>query len=431
MVGPSHTWSELTSNPVSTIAKSARTVLKLSMLTILVGALLAGGFLGTRMLLAPFQQTPETGDEPVSSAIIGETGDELNTGLDGVEDHLTCESSVVEVCNAVRFVETIRGRAFKTFPTVLFLDAQDFVPKAESLMMQEPRSPQILVEARALQVLGLIDAAADVASAISEVSAAGILGIYSTDEETTWVRGGDLSLLDISILIHELTHAFDDQWFDLDSDALWADESDQDLAIAAVIEGNAMRIEDLWRATLSDADRRLVVDMEFNSLTDAELLALNSYPQALLEIESWPYTEGQKFSAWVAENGGEMAVDNLFGSPPQSTEQVLDPEAWLNREPAVRVKRPDFRGRQLGQGTLGALVVSMLLGDEAAFSWGGDRFVLFAEGPQRCVALSLVSDSDDDLTALTRAGDHWLDSLAPLDSMVEVRDGTLSLESCL
>lgn len=347
------------------------------------------------------------------------------------DDHTKCLSDIPEVCDAVRFVETTRKRPFKTFPKIEFLDDDEFLDRVSELW-DVPVDAQEIIDAEAFRVLGLIDASTDVSEVLGALDAAGLLGLYSIDDNQLWVRGSDLGLLELSVLVHELTHAFDDQWFDLDADIFHGDSFDNYNAIAATIEGDAMRVEELWRSTLDPKDRRKVVEEEYSSLTDEEQAQLRAFPPALLEIAGWPYTEGLDFMEYVSEVGGEDAVDELFANPPESTEQVLHPEALNPRDPAVRVKAPRPQAEIVGAGVLGELVLALLFDPIAAEGWGGDSFVLYKRNSQVCVMAKIVADTGQDQRELLSSALTWsAGSNENSFRRASSNDDGVNLESCL
>jgi hypothetical protein len=345
-------------------------------------------------------------------------------------DNIECGSEIPEICEAVAFVEITRGRAFKSFPVIEIIDESEF---HERLSIDWATFDELEPDTdfEAWQVLGLVDRDVRPGEDFLPGSTAGVLGVYLSDEEELWVRAGDLSLFAQSVLVHELTHAHDDQWFDLERLDYAMVTSDRVSSIGAAIEGNAMRVEDLWRASLSEADQDTVSDQEFNSLTPEELAELQAYPEVLIAVQAWPYREGLSFVEWVAEEGGEDAVDEMLNRPPLTTEQVFHADAWIDRERARFPSAPKIEYEAKGEGMLGELVLSLLLGQDAAEGWGGDAFVLYEHDDQRCVALSLVADSDGDLDEMATAAQRWVEQSGLAEATTQKDPGRVTLTGCL
>jgi hypothetical protein len=105
-----------------------------------------------------------------------------------------------------------------------------------------------------------------------------------------------------------------------------------------------------------------------------------------------PYTAGRAFVETIRARGGWSAVDELWASPPQSTEQILHPERYPNDRP-VGIDLAALAG-SLGRGwseswaqTMGELRMAVWLSDgPAALGWGGDRLVSL-EGPDGAWAI--------------------------------------------
>ena len=116
-------------------------------------------------------------------------------------------------------------------------------------------------------------------------------------------------------------------------------------------------------------------------------------PAALKAQLLFPYTTGLGFVQGLQNKGGWDAVDQAFGAPPDSTEQVLHPEKYAAHEPPVTIAIPADLATRLGAGwtvdlqdTMGEFglrtwlesVGGLAAADAAAAAdgWGGDRLVL-------------------------------------------------------
>ncbi|MCA1642987.1 MAG: hypothetical protein LC785_13795, partial [Acidobacteria bacterium] len=203
--------------------------------------------------------------------------------------------------------------------------------------------------------------------------------------------------VDESLLTHELTHALQDQHFDL-LKLLTAKPYSFDRAEAAfaVVEGDAVSVQRraergaaAWsRVTPEDAAR--VEDARFAAYR-AELGAL--FPPLLTETFIFRYRDGARLVETARRRGGGRAVDDLFARPPASSEQVLHPEKYFASEAPRGI---DFdegslasagwnvaTSTPLGElGARGLLLKSLSRRDaeRAAAGWGGDRAYLFTRG---------------------------------------------------
>ena len=144
------------------------------------------------------------------------------------------------------------------------------------------------------------------------------------------------------ILAHELTHAIDDQHYDLtridDIVATCDDEAFQS-ALGAV-EGSAQHFAFAVAArfpggTIDSGDGGLPAGV----------------PPFITQLQFWPYTAGQIFIDALDRRGGVQAVNRAIETFPLSTEQVMHPERYPNDVPQP-VDVPDLSG---DSGTAGAI----------------------------------------------------------------------------
>jgi len=221
------------------------------------------------------------------------------------------------------------------------------------------------------------------------------------------------------VMAHELTHALQDQHFNLRRFEKWPDgDSDAELAARALIEGDATL------AMTHYLTRHPMVALAFmRSSQDTPSEQFEKAPRAVRESLMFPYAEGSNWAAEVHDRGGWDMVSKAFTKLPQSTEQILHPEKYFAYEPPVKVTLPDFR-RALGprwkridndvSGEWGYyLVLDEYLKDaksskQAAAGWGGDRFVIY-EGPRKSgvflaqlTVWDTAADAEEFLAAYTR-----------------------------
>jgi hypothetical protein len=202
------------------------------------------------------------------------------------------------------------------------------------------------------------------------------------------------AVVDESLLAHELTHALQDQHFDL-LKLLTAKPYNFDRAEAAfaVVEGDAMnvqrRLEEgdaAWsRRTPDDAAR--LEEARFAAYRH-DLGAL--FPPLLTETFVFRYRDGARLVETARRRGGESAVNELFTRPPASSEQVLHPEKYFANEQPREINVDEQKlaaggwklvtSTPLGElGVRGTLLkyLSRSVAERAAAGWGGDRAYLF------------------------------------------------------
>jgi hypothetical protein len=155
----------------------------------------------------------------------------------------------------------------------------------------------------------------------------------------------------------------------------------------------------------------------------------------LVELLLAPYELGQTL---VSGLDSESDVDALFEDPPESTEQVLDPAAFAADEQPVTVPIPAADGVVVDEGTLGALMLYLMVfesvgateGTSLASGWGGDAYVVYDDGDQVCVTLDVVGDSASETAAIASTLRSFA-AASDADASVEtVGGGTPRLTSC-
>jgi hypothetical protein len=172
---------------------------------------------------------------------------------------------------------------------------------------------------------------------------------------------------------------------------------------------------------------------------------LERTPPIIVESANFPYDAGVGFVNALYEQGGNAAVDAAFIDPPRSTEQVIHPERYLERDAPTAVRLPDLSEtlgggwRELSEDTLGEFGIIVLLtgpenGGEAfeaalpkAAGWDGDRYALYAHDGREVLLWRSVWDSAKDarqFAAALRAYDE-----DRFGARYAEQDGTLRLTS--
>ena len=142
------------------------------------------------------------------------------------------------------------------------------------------------------------------------------------------------------IMAHELTHALQDQHFNLRRFDHWPKgDSDGELAAHSLIEGDATLAMVLYIA--SNPLRALTFLKSIGTMAGASE-ELNKAPRAVRESLLFPYQEGLNWTRDLYRLGGWSEVSEAFTTLPQSTEQILHPAKYVAREAPVKVVLPDL-----------------------------------------------------------------------------------------
>src|SRR5690348_7631923 len=192
------------------------------------------------------------------------------------------------------------------------------------------------------------------------------------------------------VMAHELTHALQDQHFNLKRFENWPKgDSDAELAAHSLIEGDAT-----LAMTLYMAKHPLVALAFIKSLGSQENSTeqFKAAPRALRESLLFPYEAGSTWATAVYRKGGWDLVSKAFTKLPQSTEQIMHPDKYFAYEAPLKLTLPELK-LQLGptwkhidsdvNGEWGLyLLLDEYLNDvaeskKAAAGWGGDEFALY------------------------------------------------------
>ncbi|HEX2024163.1 MAG TPA: hypothetical protein VHF00_05620 [Acidimicrobiales bacterium] len=261
------------------------------------------------------------------------------------------------------------------------------------------------------RALGLVEGDFD-PSAIEEDSDERILGFYDPESDRLLVRGSRPTPAVRRVLVHELTHALDDQHFGLERPEL--DERDDEAAIAfqSLVEGVAVRIEARYHASLSPEERRQAeIDGDPPSGTGPAV------PRVFEALLAFPYEAGEALVDALLREGGSPRLDAALIDPPVSTEAVLHPERFVAGDGPKPVRTPEPAGEPVDGGVLGELILRLVLQSSvdrataarAAEGWGGDRYVAWFDGDRLCMKAAVVMDTPPDRAELVAGLRRWAD----------------------
>lgn len=307
------------------------------------------------------------------------------------------------------FVEAERGLDFKhEFPVVVETPDEFRARLAEEAEMYgewDPADAYI-----ALKALDLVDRRLNLDTAEDPLLDGFTLGYYDGFSNRLVVQAESPTPYVRSILVHELTHALQDQHFDLDREFDYYDESY--VAFQALVEGDATRIEQRYLASLSPEEQAQAEQEQaagyIEEVPDPSLAVLAM-------LSSFPYEVGAGFVDDLVAAGGLERLNRAFGTPPTTTEHVLHTDRFLRRERPVEVEPPRAEGEVIEEGVWGEKgLLTMLLqtipreqAHEAAEGWAGDWFVAWRKGDEYCIRLSVVTDSAADRQQLVEALRDW------------------------
>lgn len=304
------------------------------------------------------------------------------------------------------FVERERGLTFKAPVKAALLEDSAFRAKVTEIDEEDRKDVE---EAQAiLRAMGLLGHNVDLVKAVQDFSGAAVAGFYDTETDELVVRGGELTPSVRVTLAHELTHALEDQHFNLDRKDL-GDEADY--GFSALVEGSALRVEEAYLRSLS-ADERARARREEN--VQAGRIP-GDLPPVVQFAFGFPYAYGPDLVSALVKTGGNSRLDAAYAKPPASTEQVIEPRRYLDDDQPRAVPVPRADGAAFDDGEIGQLFLFLMLESElsanaardAAEGWGGDRYVAWRDGERTCVRMDFVMDTPSEDDELVRALRDW------------------------
>lgn len=305
-----------------------------------------------------------------------------------------------------RFVEEARGLEFRRPVVVQVLEDAAFQRRIRTLI--RPSLVKGSRRLRVLKALGLVPP--DVQLSRTQPDTSSYLGLYDPRTHRLLLRGKEASPFLRSVMVHELTHALQDQHFDLGRQRTRSGQTAQ--GFTAVVEGDATRIERLYLRSLPP-DQRALADEERANLEAGG--GPGALPPAVSRFLAFPYLVGAEFTTGLVGLSGQGALDDAFTRPPRTAEQLLHPVDFVAGEVALEVPKPASDRRAVVTETLGEFGLRVLLDgvvpdeevERATSGWGGDRYVVWADGTLNCVRLHVTMDTAADAEELAAALATW------------------------
>lgn len=374
--------------------------------------------------------TPPTTSAGPGSTVPPTTVDPTPSGPAPTPEELEAEIAELEA-----FVERERGLRFTEDVTVTMADEAEF----DALLFADFDDPDQVEGreelARLLKALGLVAADLDIDETLRKLLGGSVLAFYDPETGELVIRGQAITPYTRATIVHELTHAIDDQHFELHRPEYDDLDDESAFGLSALAEGNARRIETAYIASMSQADqaRRDIEEQQFAAATAP---AVAQIPPILITLLQAPYLTGQNFVDQLVDVGDQPLLDAAFDEPPTTSSQVVHVDLFLAGIGALPVDPPAADGDVVDEGLFGELMTQYTLEDSedpsvaanAASGWAGDWYVTWEDGDDSvCIRIAYEMDTPADLDELEDAYTSWAE---PRGATVERSGRRLEVTSC-
>ena len=330
-------------------------------------------------------------------------------------------------------VATDRDLAFTEPVDPVLLDAEELSSRVAELVAEDYTPDVADQDRRLLAALGAIAPDTDLLALTTDLLGEQVAGFYDPETgELVSLADEEIDPAGAIILAHEIDHALTDQALGLPP--LDEGTADEIVARQALVEGDASLLMQRW----SLQHQTLAEQLGAASASTAGTDVLSSAPQYLQQNLVFPYTVGLGFVCELYAQGGWAAVDAAYTNLPTTTAQVLWPQRYLDREPAVDVPDPAVpEGFDLLRtDTIGAADLLWLFrapGDdrgaalsdahERAAAWAGGELVLSGRDDQTALGV-VLADRGGTPTDLCASIVEWYAAAFPEATRQQVGDAT-------
>jgi len=293
-------------------------------------------------------------------------------------------------------VSQVTGLSIKDQVKKQILNRSQIRKYLEEALHAEYTPHELYVQEATLRAFGLVSSDFSLEEFLLGFYTEQAAGFYDPRPKTLFLTDDLPPEMQTLVLAHELTHALQDQHFDLEK-FLHAERANDDATNTrqALAEGHAMA------ATL----QILVQPLELSNLPDlgpimASTLqqqmegfpAFRSAPTFLRVQMVFPYLEGVDFARQLVAQGGWEKVNAAFVNPPHTTREIFEPKFYLEPGPLAKLDLPPppplanvpklqvLTENVMGQLGYYGLLEQFISEDEAnkvAPGWVADRYIVY------------------------------------------------------
>ncbi|MFT7668689.1 MAG: hypothetical protein ACI8X5_001387 [Planctomycetota bacterium] len=345
-------------------------------------------------------------------------------------------------------VAELRGEPFMKPVTVKLMDKPGLVKYLIGLMNEDNGVERIANEEVMFKMLGLLPPSVDYLQVSLDLLESQIGGFYDPSSKVFYLMESYTGGIAKVVLSHELTHALDDQYYDLDRQLkLTMDDRDSAIAYKSVVEGSGSLLMQLWMMGHPNA----LTPEEMRAMATSEAASMKGIPACIWKPLVGSYSVGLTFlneGYRMRKNKSKTMADitrTAFEAPPITSEMVLHPSKYWKTDERDDGILVELKARALPEGwrliegsTFGEMhlalmteeqkpvdfsnpmsLMSVTYTNEAAAGWGGDRMALYGNGDARYLTMVTYWDSKQDTqefeASMQARQDKWQASVAQMD----------------
>jgi hypothetical protein len=310
------------------------------------------------------------------------------------EDSLKATDEILQVVSKIRQLEIKQ-------PIKRGAKSRDEIQVSIIRDLDESNTPaQFEATSKTLKKLGMLPAEFKLRDYMISLLTEQVAGFYDPKTEFFYLASWIPLTEQKTVIAHELTHALQDQHFNLKRFEKWPKgDSDAETAAHALAEGEATIV--MFQYDFSEKGIPFDVT-KLPSLTelllaegvdtdDKKFPVLSKAPTVLKEGLQFPYFYGAGFVQAMLKKGGWSRINEAYATLPASTEQVLHPEKFLAKEIPVKIEPADLSAllgrdwKRIDTDINGEFGLQLLLSEfidkrkakEAAEGWGGDHYATY------------------------------------------------------
>lgn len=313
-----------------------------------------------------------------------------------------------QATRAIPKLEEGTGLKFKSPPKIEMRTKDEVRKFLEDKLASEMPAVELTGQERTYKRFGLIPDTLNLRTFMVGLLTEQIAGYYDPATKVLYVvEGADPALTDMTVS-HELVHALQDQYFNLDALQKLRGNNDRQVAAQSLLEGQA--IFEQMSATIGARALTTALPGTWDRVRDLirqnnESMPLFSRaPFVIQETLLFPYLSGAELIRRAKEKKPNA---NFLQDVPASTEQVVHPERFFeSRDDPTDITLPPPRvGKVAYENNLGEFETRLLLYEwlkdqsaaiRGAAGWDGDRYQLIDLGRGEALAWLTIWDSSVD-----------------------------------